>query len=159
MRRHYDAPAREKQAPPLKSSRKLLWRSRSYGLLELHNCKRIRTSVQPVRVSVLNGGFNRFSRFACDDLVFKDLTIGRQLHTIDLVIVFPQPGTDQGLTAMEERLPNCHNQYCPWPLAIPLPALQQFSARADFGRPVDAQRLLDAGNQKKQPNPRVEENV
>src|SRR5437016_4264610 len=84
MRRHYDAPAREKQAPPLKSSRKLLWRSRSYGLLEPHNCKRTRRSVQPVRVSVLNGGFNRFSRFACDDLVFKDLTIGRQLRTIDL---------------------------------------------------------------------------
>src|SRR5207247_11011307 len=121
--------------------------------------KAYRTSVQPVRVSVLNGGFNRFSRFACDDLVLKDLTIGRQIRTIDLVIVSPQPGTDQGLTAMEERLPNCHNQYCPWPLAIPLPALQQFSARADFGRPVDAQRLLDAGNQKKQPNPRVEENV
>src|SRR5881397_3184390 len=110
MRRHYGAPVREKQAPPLKATGNdfdgfVHTVSSSFTTVNAY-----RASVQPVRVSVLNRGFNLLSRFACDDLVFKDVTIGRQLRTIDLVIVFPQPGTDQGLTAMEERLPNCYNQ-------------------------------------------------
>src|SRR5207244_2151964 len=138
-RRRCDAPERERQASPIRSRPKRFWRYSSYALSP--------RSIQLVFVSALNGHFDLFGRFACDDLVFEDLAVGRQFRTLDLVIVLPESRTDQGLTAMEKRFTNCDDEYGPWLFAVPLPAFQQFAACADFGRPARAQRFVDARNQ------------
>jgi hypothetical protein len=100
-------------------------------------------------------GFLILGRLVVADLVLDHPAHGRQDGTVDPGVRVPQAGAHERLGAVQVRFLNCHQDHGRRQLAVNGEAFAQDVVIADLRRTVDAQGLVDAGNEEQQPNGRM----